>query len=1083
MRMLEKMLTRLLCPVFLLSVDISCTTEPAEQPVHNNEEVVIIATATLPDDRSKMIYEDHYPGTDGIKTGWVTGDTFLALEINGETVTPVTFTATASADIKTSFVSSGAVAASSTTTWVAVLGKGAAFADGNISCSYDGQDGSLKGLEKCDYMMAASTGESPDFNYGDGKHLTYLLRIKMPEGVGQIEFNTWSQGAEWIVSSDGSLQACVPDYRPKATKLLPLKQETTAGKIVYLAVPAVDYSDAGLIVTAQNQAGTKSQGKVLSANFSAKGGKAATLEMGSLIDRPLPADAVNFVAQLGSTLSFISNTSWDALNDQYTFSCSPSWAPFNVGAKASPVTAEEAYGSYFAWGETEQRESYSHDSYRYDGKDAELGYIRSHSGRKDIRLNLHVISGTKYDVARVKWGSAWRMPFLEEMMSFLGSNESFTCTSGRATSTDNLFRTVDVSVYNGVAVNGRTFSRNGQTLFFPFAGRYFYTSGGQASTPSMVGKAGFYFGGVHSISSGRSEAYRFYVRNAQVDLLAEGCEYAFTVRPVLAQDTDEHPIVTASGRVTASDTGQGIAGVIISDGYSCCTTDADGAYSMQANPAARYITVTVPSFCEIPLGPDGRPAFYKRVDLTGRTEVEADFSLTPRKESVNRFTLITVADAHVQNSTHLARFTEGPFADIQQTVNKLGTSGGPIIGIALGDQLTDNMAMASSVREIYTGVKTSSGTLPFFYVIGNHDHESIENGTDDQSTAFFLDNFGPTDYSFDVGNAHIIVVDDIDFNGKTEGGSGGYNHIKYREGLTGEKLHWLREDIALVKDKASKVVLLCTHAPLSNCMNADEAKLELRAFNEAHIYSGHLHNLKNHTYSTYKTRNGHPIIDHGLQSLSGQIWRADVSANGSPAGYSVHTYDGAGLYWGYNKTWKEGEDFQIRVYSGNDSYSGYKWDSSYSGKFLARVWDGDDPETAAGEETWTLTFTHDGKTVPMTRVKNAIIDQCGDSYYYEVLHAPFGNWVRLSYTWWEIDAPGGDPAAVTDWKITATHKMPGKEKSYSESILTRDYTGYALDSHFIWSGAVPEPVPDPESGNPSTAPSLNEENENSFINN
>ena len=347
MRILKQITTISLSAAILLALSYSCVRESMENV--REETVVITATASLPDFRTRMIYEE---SQDGIKAGWKTGDTFLALEVNGSTVTPVTFTATASADVKTSFTSSGAVAANSSTTWVAVLGKGAAFGKDGISCSYSGQDGSLAGLEGVDYMLACATGDTPDFDYGKGKHLTYLLRIKMPKGVGSLEFNTWDKGAEWIVGSDASLQSCTPDYKPAATSTFRLKNETTEGQTVYLAVPAVDYSEAGLIVTALSSAGTQSQGKVLSANLSAKGGLVASLEFDPLIDRPLPADAVNFSATLSSSLEFINNSSWDGLNDRYSFSCSPSWAPFNIGAKASPATAEEVYGSYFAWGET-----------------------------------------------------------------------------------------------------------------------------------------------------------------------------------------------------------------------------------------------------------------------------------------------------------------------------------------------------------------------------------------------------------------------------------------------------------------------------------------------------------------------------------------------------------------------------------------------------------------------------------------------------------------------------------------------------------------------------------------------------------
>ncbi len=1069
MRVMEQITTYSLTAAVILALSLSCVREQID--TISGEEVIITATASLPESRTKMVYEE---GAGGIKAGWKTGDTFLALEINGSTVTPVTFTATASADVKASFVSSGAVEANSSTRWVAVLGKGASFNDGSISCSYAGQDGSLSGLEKCDYMVATSSGDTPDFNYGNGKHLTYVLRIKMPEGVGAMEFNTWAEGPEWSVGSDGSVKGCTADYRPAAAKLFQFAKETAAGENAYLAVPAVDYSDAGLIVTAFNSAGTQSQGKVLSADLSAKGGRVGTYEMDALIDRPLPEDALNFLTQLSCSLHFINNSSWDGLTDKYNFSTSPSWAPFNVGAKASPSTAEEAYGSYFAWGETEQRASYSHSSYKHDGKDGTMGYTRSHPGQKDIRLDLKVISGTKYDVARVKWGSAWRMPFLEEMLTFTGDNEIFSCSSGRTASTANTFKTIDVSEYKGVAVNGRTFSRNGVTVFFPFSGRYYYTEGSEAAAPSLVGKAGFYFGGVHNITAGRSDAYRLYVRGNQVDVLAEGCEFAYSVRPVLAQETDEPGKAIASGRVTDAVSGKGIAGVTVSDGYTCCSTDADGAYQMNADTRARYIAVTIPAAYEIPLGEDGRPAFYKLVDFSYGGETVADFSLTPRKEALSAFSLITVADAHVQTEDQLEMFKNGPFADIQKTVKKLESSG-PVIGIALGDQLSNDISVSAAVREVYTGVKLSSGVMPFFYVIGNHDHEPVAGGTDDQSTDSFLHNFGPTDYSFDIGNAHIVVMDDIQFNGSTEGGSSG-EHIKYSEGINGEQLHWLKEDMALVKDKANKVVLFCTHAPIYNpIMNVGEVKSMLNDFNEAHVFSGHLHNLTNYSHRAYKSLNGKPIFEHNMQSLSGQIWIADVSANGSPAGYGVYTFSGSSLSWEYNKTWKENENFQIRVYSGNDDYSGYSWDSEYRGKFLARVWDGDDPETAAGDETWTLNFIHNGESVPMTRLKKAIIDQCADSYYVETLHSRFGNWSKTSYTWWVIDAPGGDPAAVKNWKITATHKLPGKEKTYTESILSRDYTGYGVGTRFLWSIDENEldPGSNPDGG--AVSPSLTED--------
>lgn len=69
------------------------------------------------------------------------------------------------------------------------------------------------------------------------------------------------------------------------------------------------------------------------------------------------------------------------------------WACCNVGASA-PVD----YGGYYAWGELDDDTECSWASYKYGSDENDC-----------IRIATN-ISGTSYDVARVKWGSPWRMP-------------------------------------------------------------------------------------------------------------------------------------------------------------------------------------------------------------------------------------------------------------------------------------------------------------------------------------------------------------------------------------------------------------------------------------------------------------------------------------------------------------------------------------------------------------------------------------------------------------------------------------------------------------------------------------------------
>ena len=111
------------------------------------------------------------------------------------------------------------------------------------------------------------------------------------------------------------------------------------------------------------------------------------------------------------------------------------WACCNVGADKP-----DAYGGYFAWGETETKDTYSLENYKhYDGSEESC-----HNIGDDI-------AGTEYDVAHVKWGGSWVMPS-ETQMNELKDN----CTSEWTT-----VNGVPGKIFNGV---------NGGSIFLPAAG-------------------------------------------------------------------------------------------------------------------------------------------------------------------------------------------------------------------------------------------------------------------------------------------------------------------------------------------------------------------------------------------------------------------------------------------------------------------------------------------------------------------------------------------------------------------------------------------------------------------------------------
>ena len=139
------------------------------------------------------------------------------------------------------------------------------------------------------------------------------------------------------------------------------------------------------------------------------------------------------------------------------------WATCNVGANAP-----EEYGDYFAWGETEPKEVYTWENYKWcNGTfDTMMKYcIFSKFGTVDNKTVLDL----EDDAAYVNWGASWRMPSWDQMEE-LRAKCAWTWTTLKG--------------INGRLVTGP----NGNTLFFPAAG---VRSGSECIEE---GSEGVYFG-------------------------------------------------------------------------------------------------------------------------------------------------------------------------------------------------------------------------------------------------------------------------------------------------------------------------------------------------------------------------------------------------------------------------------------------------------------------------------------------------------------------------------------------------------------------------------------------------------------
>jgi hypothetical protein len=117
------------------------------------------------------------------------------------------------------------------------------------------------------------------------------------------------------------------------------------------------------------------------------------------------------------------------------------WATCNVGA-----TTPEEYGDYFAWGETEPKEVYSWETYKWcNPVDTSITKYNSNDGMQTLL--------PEDDAATVNWGGEWRMPTKEELAEL-----RLSCT----------WEWTTLNGINGNKITGP----NGNSIFIPMGGSY-----------------------------------------------------------------------------------------------------------------------------------------------------------------------------------------------------------------------------------------------------------------------------------------------------------------------------------------------------------------------------------------------------------------------------------------------------------------------------------------------------------------------------------------------------------------------------------------------------------------------------------
>lgn len=354
---------------------------------------------------------------------------------------------------------------------------------------------------------------------------------------------------------------------------------------------------------------------------------------------------------------------------------------------------------------------------------------------------------------------------------------------------------------------------------------------------------------------------------------------------------------TVSGKVHSK--GKGIAGVAVTDGYSVVSTDAQGNYSFDVHTNAEFVYISTPA--GYAFNQQNHVAWFYQSLAADQLNAKADFSLDKLSVDDTKHQFVVWADTQMISQSDCDQLKATAVPDLKALVASYPKDS-LFHGIGCGDLVWDKFQFFKDYKEAIAATGVT-----FFNVIGNHDMD-LDARTDDYSAKTFKQQFGPTYYSYNRGQVHYVVLDDVFFVGTAK---------KYIGYITESQLQWLENDLKLVKPGTT--VVLSVHIP-TNTGAARRAKKEeemggvvtnrkqlykILASYKVHIMSGHTH-----FNEAWEEDN---IMEHNHGTVCGAWWTGPICGDGTPMGYGVYEVNGGDIQWYYKSTGKD-KEHQLRVY-------------------------------------------------------------------------------------------------------------------------------------------------------------------------
>ena len=410
--------------------------------------------------------------------------------------------------------------------------------------------------------------------------------------------------------------------------------------------------------------------------------------------------------------------------------------------------------------------------------------------------------------------------------------------------------------------------------------------------------------------------YRF-ILNVSLYLI---CSVSWFSGPgnALSQETEEP--ATAKGRVFVDNDQDGrfsqgdspLQGIRVSNGDAIVSTNQSGNYELPLTKDA-IIFVIKPSGFRTALNqqnlpmffyihkPDGSPQLrFRGSPPTGPLPRSIDFPLY-RQNEPDKFQVLLFGDPQPRNVKEVDYITRDVMKELIGTRAKFG--------VTLGDIVFDDLDVFKPLNDA-----VSLAGIPWYNVIGNHDlNRDAPNRKYVNET--FERIYGPTYYSFDYGQVHFVVLDNIDWLPAV-----GDQPAKYQGKLGATQLDWIKRDLAMIPE--SQMVVLLMHVPIGKMKDCQDLYRMIEQRPHCISISGHVHQHEHLLLTEKDGWRGKTPHHHVINvTVSGSWWsgQKDVRgiphatmSDGAPNGYSILSFDDQGYQINFKAAGND-EQMGIRV--------------------------------------------------------------------------------------------------------------------------------------------------------------------------